>query len=90
LSFGILSDVKFFGKTFFDLADYLVSNLGLPLGALFISLFVGYKLPRNEVKEELHLGSNRLGILFDIWYFSIRYIVPVAIIAVFLHTIGLI
>lgn len=90
LSFGILSDIKFFGKTFFDLADYVVSNLALPLGSLFISLFVGYKLPRDVVRDELNLGTNGLGILFDIWYFSIRYIVPIAIIAVFLHTIGLV
>ncbi|WP_442595834.1 sodium-dependent transporter [Neobacillus sp. D3-1R] len=89
LSFGILSDVKFFGKSFFDLADYLCSNLALPLGALFISLFVGYKMPRQMVKEELNTGSTGLGVLFDIWYFSIRYIVPVAILAVFLHSLNL-
>jgi neurotransmitter:Na+ symporter, NSS family len=90
LSFGVLSDVKLFDKTIFDVADYLVSNLALPLGALFISLFVGYKIPRKLVKEELEQGSKAVGILFDIWYFLIRYIVPLAIIAVFLNTIGLI
>lgn len=90
LSFGIWSDIQLFGKTIFDLADYLVSNLALPLGSLFISLFVGYKLPRNLVKEELELGSGKLGLVFDIWYYTIRYIVPIAIIAVFLHTLGLI
>lgn len=90
LSFGVLSDVTILGKSIFDFADYLVSNLALPLGALFISLFVGYKLPRKWVKEELELGSKGLGILFDIWYFLIRFIVPLAIIAVFLNTIGII
>jgi neurotransmitter:Na+ symporter, NSS family len=88
LSFGVLSDVKLFGKSIFDLADYLVSNLALPLGALFISLFVGYKIPRKLVKKELEHGSKGIGLLFNIWYFLIRYIVPIAIIAVFLNTIG--
>jgi neurotransmitter:Na+ symporter, NSS family len=88
LSFGVLSDVKLFGKSIFDLADYLVSNLALPLGALFISLFVGYKIPRKLVKQELENGSKGIGLLFNIWYFLIRYIVPIAIIAVFLNTIG--
>jgi neurotransmitter:Na+ symporter, NSS family len=88
LSFGVLSDVKLFGKSIFDLADYLVSNLALPLGALFISLFVGYKIPRKLVKKELEHGSKGIGLLFYIWYFLIRYIVPIAIIAVFLNTIG--
>ena len=32
LSFGIMSDVKIFGKTFFDLVDFSVSNVLLPLG----------------------------------------------------------
>lgn len=90
LSFGVLSDVKLFGKSIFDLADYLVSNLALPLGALFISLFVGYQIPRKLVREELVQGAKGIGVLFDIWYFLIRYIVPLAIIAVFLNTIGLI
>ncbi|MGQ0418078.1 sodium-dependent transporter, partial [Bacillus sp. HC-TM] len=34
LSFGIMSDVKIFGKTFFDLVDFSVSNVLLPLGVL--------------------------------------------------------
>ena len=89
LSFGVLSDFKLFGKTIFDLSDYLVSNLALPLGALLISLFVGYKLPIKLVKEELALGSKGFGMLFNIWYFSIRFIVPIGIIAIFLHAIGL-
>jgi neurotransmitter:Na+ symporter, NSS family len=90
LSFGVLADVKLFGKTIFDFADYLVSNLALPLGSLFISLFVGYKLPRKEVKDELAKGTLKLSYLFDLWYYTIRYIVPIAMLAVFLYTIGLI
>lgn len=90
LSFGILSEVTLFNKSIFDFADYLVSNISLPLGALFISFFVGYRIPRQIVKEELELGTNGLGLLFNIWYFSIRYVVPVGIILVFLNSIGII
>lgn len=90
LSFGILSDFHLFGKTFFDLADFLTSNIGLPLGSLLISLFIGYKLPRTLVKEELELGTNGIGFVFDIWYFLIRYIVPVGILIVFLNSLGLV
>ncbi|MDZ5472059.1 sodium-dependent transporter [Bacillus sp. 31A1R] len=89
LSFGIMSDFLIFNKTFFDAADYLTSNISLPLGALLISLFVGYRMPRTLVKKELELGTSGLGVLFDIWYVSIRFIVPVAIILVFLNSIGL-
>lgn len=89
LSFGIWSDVSIFGKSIFDFADFIASNIGLPLGALLISLFVGYRLPRNLVRAELELGGKTSGIFFDIWYFSIRYIVPVGIFLVFLQSIGL-
>jgi neurotransmitter:Na+ symporter, NSS family len=89
LSFGVLSETSIFGKSIFDFADYLVSNLALPIGSLLISIFIGYQLPRNLVKEELEKGIKGLGIIFDIWYFLIRYLVPIAILAVFLNSIGL-
>lgn len=90
LSFGILSNFLIFGKTIFDLADFLVSNIALPLGGLFISIFVGYRMPRKMVKKELELGTSGLGFLFDVWYVAIRYLVPIAIIFVFLNSIGII
>ncbi|MBT2659670.1 sodium-dependent transporter [Bacillus sp. ISL-45] len=90
LSFGVLSEVKFFGKTFFDLADFLTSNIALPLGAFFIAIFVGYVLPRKVVKRELEDGPESNRLLFNIWYFSIRYIVPIGIGIVFLQSIGII
>jgi len=89
LSFGVLSDVQLFGKSIFDAADFLVSNLGLPVGAFFISMFVGYRLPRKLVKEELSLGTTGMGFVFDIWYVAIRFIVPIAILLVFLNSIGI-
>ena len=42
LSFGILN-AKIFGKTVFDLADYAVSNVLMPLGVLLVSIFVPLK-----------------------------------------------
>ncbi|WP_295480619.1 sodium-dependent transporter [uncultured Sutterella sp.] len=42
LSFGVLSDVKFFGsKTFFDVFDFFTSNLSLPIGGLVILFLAG-------------------------------------------------
>lgn len=89
LSFGVLSDIEIFNKSIFDFADFLVSNISLPLGALFISLFIGYRIPRHTVKKELELGTKGLGILFDIWYFTIRFIAPIGIVLVFLNSIGI-
>ncbi|MDM5220718.1 sodium-dependent transporter [Peribacillus sp. RS7] len=90
LSFGVLSDVKIFNLSIFDFADYLTSNIALPVGALFISLFIGYQMKRIEVQREFESGADSGRSLFKLWYFLIRYIVPIMIILVFLKSINLI
>lgn len=81
LSFGVFSDVKIFGKSFFDFADFLTNNFGLPLGALMISIFAGYVLKKQETFEELNMSS----LAFNIWRFVVRYLAPIAIILIFLN-----
>ncbi|MET0960696.1 MAG: sodium-dependent transporter [Psychrobacillus psychrotolerans] len=83
LSFGVFSDFKILGKTFFDSADFLTNNIGLPLGALMISIFAGYVLKKQETFEELNISS----LSFNIWYFIVRYLAPIAIILVFLNAV---
>ena len=90
LSFGVLSDVKIFNLSIFDFADYLTSNIALPVGALFISLFIGYQMKRIEVQKEFESGADSGRSLFKPWYFLIRYIVPIMIILVFLKSTNLI
>ncbi len=83
LSFGVMSDFKIFGKTFFDFADFLTNNIGLPLGALMISIFAGYVLKKNETFTELNISS----LSFNMWYYIVRYLAPIAIIIVFINAI---
>lgn len=44
LSFGVLADFQLFGKTPFDLMDYLASNILMPAGGLLAALFVGWAI----------------------------------------------
>ncbi|RID85372.1 sodium-dependent transporter [Peribacillus asahii] len=90
LSFGILSHITLFNKSIFDMADFLVSNIALPVGALFISLFVGFQLKKLHVEEEFLSGSSYGKKIFKVWYFLIRYIAPIAIAIVLLSSIGFI
>ncbi|EDN68227.1 sodium-dependent transporter family protein [Beggiatoa sp. PS] len=86
-SFNIWSDVKpLFDKTFFDLIDYLTSNIMLPLGGLFIAIFVAWLMKRQIITEELEASPNGLG--FRIWYFLLRYVTPLGVGLVFLNAIG--
>tara|TARA_Y100001935_G_scaffold145154_1_gene119923 strand:- start:293 stop:1636 length:1344 start_codon:yes stop_codon:yes gene_type:complete len=50
-STNIMSDVKMFGLTFFDLFDKLTSSYFLPIGGLLISLFYGWKLGPKAIEK---------------------------------------
>jgi len=89
LSFGVLDSVQIFGETIFDAADFLVSNILMPLGALLISIFVPMKLSKEKLFEELALGSKLSNKIFISWYILLKYIAPIVIIFVFLDALGM-
>ncbi|WP_243355762.1 sodium-dependent transporter [Bacillus litorisediminis] len=89
LSFGILSDVQIFGKSIFDFADYTVSNVLLPFGALLISIFVPLKMKRSLLYSEIKKGNWIKKGIFDAWYFTIRFIAPPLIILVMMDVLGI-
>ena len=84
LSLGIVPGLKLFGMSFFDLMDYTASNLMLPLGGFFISIYVGWILKKYITVRELTSGGLRNFVYLRIFFFLMRYIVPVAILAVFI------
>ncbi|MDE5573780.1 MAG: sodium-dependent transporter, partial [Muribaculaceae bacterium] len=90
LSFGSLSVVTVFGLTFFNLFDYISSNILLPIGGMFISIFVGYVLDRRIVKKELSPKSSRRELTgMRLVILCLRYIAPICIAAVFLYSLGI-
>lgn len=72
------------GHTWFDLIREGVNNIILPLGGLSFALMVGWGLPKARVAETLSLDE---GALFHLLYALIRYMVPIAIAALFLSAI---
>ena len=86
LSFGPLSDLKLFGNTLFDFFDKLSANYLMPSGAFLIVLFVGWRMKKSDVREELTnletLSGNAR--IFPVVYFLIKYMAPVAIVVIFL------
>ncbi|VEJ54863.1 sodium- and chloride-dependent transporter, SNF family [Campylobacter insulaenigrae] len=82
LSFYDLSadSLKFFGKSFFDILDFFIQNLLMPISALITAFFVGFVL-KKEVLKTLFNPYMR-GIFFEIWYFFLRFISPLAVILI--------
>ncbi|HLR53616.1 MAG TPA: sodium-dependent transporter, partial [Pseudogracilibacillus sp.] len=87
LSAGLLGDVTLFGLNMFDLSDQLVSNILMPIGALLIAIFVGFKIPKQRLLEEIKHGSHSGKKIFAVWFLLIKYVAPVAIIIVFLDVL---
>ena len=45
----VLADVKIFGKNFFDLFDFVSSNVLLPIGGMAIAVVGGWMLSRKDI-----------------------------------------
>jgi NSS family neurotransmitter:Na+ symporter len=90
LSFGMWSELTIFGKIIFDAADFLVSNILMPLGALLIAVFVPLKMKRDVLLAEMSAGSTNGKRFFALWLLLLRYLAPIAISIVFLDVLGVI
>jgi NSS family neurotransmitter:Na+ symporter len=80
---------KIYGKTFFATIDDLVSIWMLPIGGLMISIYVGWFFDKHISKDEFQAGT-RWPWLWSPWMFFMRWIAPVAIIAILLQKSGII
>ena len=67
--------------------DYLTSSVLLPVAGFIMAIFVGYVIEKERVASVL---KHQLGRFFEPWYFSIRYIAPVALVLVLLNLTGII
>lgn len=85
LSVGPLSHVKLFDKPIFDFLDMFSSNFLLLVGSFMAVLLVGWRMSREDVKDEFTNGGTlrKNSKIFGILYFIIRYITPAALIFIF-------
>ena len=85
ISFNIGSNIKIFNMNIFETLDYLTSNILLPLGGIMITIYVSWLISKESINKELNIKSN---ILRFIWYFSARFVAPIAVIMVMLNALG--
>jgi len=92
LSFNILSDFTLLGLTWFDMSDYVTSNLMLPLGGFFIAIFVAYFWGYQRALPNLRNGAEALfekySWIVTAWTIFLKYFSPVMILLVLLHSLG--
>lgn len=94
LSTNLFSEIKLFGKTFFDITEFISSNLMLPIGGFFISIFVAWIWKSDYVKTNLTMGAEKIlsrsEFLFNGWLFILKFIAPILILVVLLSSLGII
>lgn len=91
LCYSTLGHVKLLkGMEILDSLDYVASNFMLPIGGLLIAIYTGHVLDKKISKAEITENGTGYLTIFNIWYFTIRYIAPIAVLIVFLTKIGVI
>jgi NSS family neurotransmitter:Na+ symporter len=84
LSFGIWKDVTLFGMGFFDLFDFIVAKLIMPIGGMLICVFLGWIVDEKVLRAEItNMGTLRAP-YYPVFRFIIRYLAPICILLIFI------
>jgi len=67
-------------RNIFESLDYIVSNFMMPMGGVLIAVLAGWGLKKSSTLDELRLDNS---LLYKNWRLLVRWVVPAAIIAVF-------
>ena len=85
LSFNLWADFDLTpGKNFLDSMDFIANQILLPLGGMFIAIFVGWFMKESLIKDEMGEVNP---MVFKLWRFFIRFIAPASVATVFLSQI---
>lgn len=77
----------FFAKVF-DYSDWLSACIMMFLGALGMAVFVGWNLPKGNEKGVLEADKGIKHRARHLYLFVLRWLVPIAIILIFLNSLG--
>jgi transporter len=88
LSLGIGKSYTVFGLNLFDLFDFVTAKLMLPLGGLFISIFIGWYLDKKIVWEEVSNNGTLKVSVYKLLIFILKYIAPIGIALIFINELG--
>ncbi len=90
LSMGPWADINIIGgRNIFDSLDFVASNILLPLGGMFMCIFIGWIWGlENAIKEASNNGKLAFK-LAPFWGFLVKWVAPIAIFIVFVQSSGI-
>ena len=59
----------------------------MPIGALLMTIFLGWFFPKVEVKDELSNGGTLKVKAFGLYYFVLRFVAPLALLIIIISGI---
>ena len=90
LRVGAVSELQLFGEPLMGFCDLLTALVMLPAGAFLTSIFIGWFVSRQLVYDEFTNNDTVSRPLFRVWLFCVRFVVPIGILLIFLHQLGVI
>ncbi|NGX50771.1 MAG: hypothetical protein K1060chlam2_00622 [Chlamydiae bacterium] len=78
-----------YGRDFFDTMNFITASWMMPISGLLTTIFVGYVVKKELIKEEFSSGTA-MTYLFRPWFFTMRYLAPIAITLIILEEAGVI
>ena len=85
LSVGAYSQLQLFGMSLMDFCDFLTAQLMLPAGAFLTSILVGWFVEKQLIANEFTNHGTLKDTFLKAYIFSVKFIVPLCILLIFLH-----
>lgn len=84
-SFGPWKNATLFGMTLFELFDFLVAKIIMPVGGILMCVFVAWVVDEKVLRDEMTNHSTIPCRLYAVFRFIIRYIAPVCILLLLIN-----
>ena len=85
LSVGAYSQLQLFGMSLMDFCDFLTAQFMLPAGAFLTSILVGWFVEKQLIANEFTNNGTLKDTFLKAYIFSVKFIVPLCILLIFLH-----
>lgn len=91
LSLADIDWLKFGNKALFDIFDFVTGQIFLPVVGFFASIFIGWYVPKKIVYDEFtNWGTLNNRWLCTAFIILLRFVCPIAILGIFLNSMGII
>ena len=80
----VLGLASVFSMEAFGKVDAFSSNFMLTVGVMLVVLFVGWKMDKKEIRDELTNSGTINNKVFGVFYFLVRYVAPIVVMIIFI------